>query len=132
MSRRYRHLIFKERCQVEIPKKSGLSRGSIVQHPELISDLTALSTGTRQGAALQIGTRALIAIKNMWRKRHSYHNKGININTGIALIVFICIICNYSPHIQPSIIPRNFKGHLSGILFHSILITMVLDGRIAH
>ena len=39
---------------------------------------------------------------------------------------------NYSPHIQPSIIPRNFKGHLSGILFHSILITMVLDGRIAH
>ena len=41
-------------------------------------------------------------------------------------------IRNYSPHIQPSIIPRNFKGHLSGILFHSILITMVLDGRIAH
>ena len=42
------------------------------------------------------------------------------------------IMGNYSPHIQPSIIPRNFKGHLSEILFHSILITMVLDGRIAH
>ena len=34
MPRRYRHLTFEERCQVEIPKKSGLSRGSIAQHPD--------------------------------------------------------------------------------------------------
>ena len=41
MLRRYRHLTFEERFQVEIPMKSGLSRGSIAQHPALISDQTA-------------------------------------------------------------------------------------------
>ena len=29
-------LIFEERCQVKNPKKSGLSKGSIAQHPTLI------------------------------------------------------------------------------------------------
>ena len=53
MPRRYRHLTFEERCQVEVPKRSGLSRGSIAQHPALISIRTAL-TGMRQGVALQI------------------------------------------------------------------------------
>ena len=45
MPKRYRHLTFEERCQVEIPKKSGLSRGSIAQNPALISDRTAPSLG---------------------------------------------------------------------------------------
>ena len=40
MPRRYRHLTFEERCQVEILKKRGLSRCSIAQHPALISDQT--------------------------------------------------------------------------------------------
>ena len=33
MTRSYRHLTFEDRCQVKIPKKSGLSKGSIAQHP---------------------------------------------------------------------------------------------------
>ena len=37
MPRIYRHFTFEERCQVKIPKKSGLSKGSIAQHPTLIS-----------------------------------------------------------------------------------------------
>ena len=33
MTRSYRHLTFEERCQVKIPKKGGLSKGSTAQHP---------------------------------------------------------------------------------------------------
>ena len=39
----YRHLTFEERCQVKIPKRSGLSMGSIAQHPALISARAAPS-----------------------------------------------------------------------------------------
>ena len=49
MPRRYSHLTFEERCQVEIPKKSGLSRGSIAPHSALISDRTAPSLGDEAG-----------------------------------------------------------------------------------
>ena len=45
MTRSYRHLTFEERCQVKNPKKSGLSKGSIAQHPTLISDRTTPSLG---------------------------------------------------------------------------------------
>ena len=55
MPRRYRHLTFEERCQVEISKKSGLSRGSIAQHPALILRSDCTLTGMRQGVAVQIG-----------------------------------------------------------------------------
>ena len=33
MTRSYRHLTFEERCQVKTSRKSGLSKGSIAQHP---------------------------------------------------------------------------------------------------
>ena len=63
MPRRYRHLTFEERCQVEIPKKSGLSRGSIAQHPALILRSDCTLTGMRQGVALQIGIGAFKKIR---------------------------------------------------------------------
>ena len=47
MPKSYRHLAYEERCQVENPKKSGLSKGSIAQHPTLISDQITPYTGIR-------------------------------------------------------------------------------------
>ena len=45
MTRSYHHLTFEERCQVKIPKKSGLSKGSIAQHLTLLSVRTTPSLG---------------------------------------------------------------------------------------
>ena len=45
MTKSYRHLTFEERCQVKNPKKSGLSKGSIAQHPTLTSVRTTPSLG---------------------------------------------------------------------------------------
>ena len=72
MPRRYRHLTFEERCQVESPKKSELSRGSI-PGAHLRSDCTL--TGMRQGVALQIGigvfSQALKPHKSLPRENRS-------------------------------------------------------------
>ena len=45
MPRSYRHLTFEERCQAKILTKSGFSKGSIAQHPILISVQTTPSLG---------------------------------------------------------------------------------------
>ena len=45
MPRSYRHLTFEERCQAKIPTKSGFSKGTIAQHPTLISVQTTPSLG---------------------------------------------------------------------------------------
>ena len=60
MTRSYRHLTFEERCQVKIPKMSGLSKGSIAQHPSLITVRTTPSLELGPGVALQIESGVII------------------------------------------------------------------------
>ena len=55
MPKSYRHLAYEERCQVENPKKSGLSKGSIAQHPTLISDQITPLLGSGPIVALRTG-----------------------------------------------------------------------------
>ena len=62
MARSYPHLTFKERCQAKIPTKSGFSKGSIAQHPTLISVQTTPSLGGGPGVALQIGSGVLFGV----------------------------------------------------------------------
>ena len=56
MPRSNRHLSIEERSQVEILKKSGLSKDPIVQHPSINFVRTTPALGRMQGVALQGGS----------------------------------------------------------------------------
>ena len=73
MPKRYCHLTFEERCQVEIPKKSGLSRGSIAQHPALISVRTVPLLGWGNVSHFRLESAHLI--------RSESTEKSISVNT---------------------------------------------------
>ena len=62
MTRSYRHWTFEERCQVKIPKKSGLSKGldCATPAPHLRSDYTL--TGMRAGCCTSDWKRRKLSI----------------------------------------------------------------------